>query len=284
MTIRGNRELGYLLEADFAGMLEDLSGRLSGFDGAKTFLVREGEIPVLVQCAPDCDLLEPTGRRVRIRKRHDTSLIAKLVINDDEFTFYLHYLGGELKIVGSYDFEPPIKSHDRFIGSAFFDNPPYGLYFEGMSTASQNNLIRRFYVPVVSLNYPALTDVLKTTIIPYVRNYSFLPEDGSVFVELDGSTVKITFYPNVKMFSPFWDEKFAQFPEEDITGIFYLYDDVPIRIRANKGNRYVTADNWVKTYSYNLTTDSVWSDDPQDCKVWRYGFVNNAFTFLPNRD
>lgn len=122
-----------------------IEGFAPNWPDLKTYLVWEGDIPVIVYCAENCRLVRPTGREVRMRKRHDVSIVALLMVNDDCIYYNLRYKPGRLELFEIVDFYLP----DEIVLSKTYGT---GLY-------SRPRGLERYRTPPVDSSLPGLGEI-----------------------------------------------------------------------------------------------------------------------------
>ena len=111
----------------------------------KTYLVWEDDIPVIVYCAENCRLVRPTGRKVRMRKRHDVSIVALLMVNDACIYYNMRYKPGRLELFEIVDF----RLSDDIVLSKTYGT---GLY-------SRPRGLERYRTPPIDSSLPGLGEI-----------------------------------------------------------------------------------------------------------------------------
>ena len=108
VTISGNSSNNeYVIGCEYFKRVDYIEGFAPDWPDLKTYLVWEDDIPVIVYCAENCRLVRPTGRKIRMRKRHDVSIVALLMVNDNYIYYDLRYTLGRLELFRILDFDIP---------------------------------------------------------------------------------------------------------------------------------------------------------------------------------
>lgn len=274
MVIHGNNEFEYSLDfkliksANYETLKDDVSNE------RRTFIVNIDGKAIFFNCNEDCELLEPTGVTIEIKKDNGGSVLNKILGEEVVEQFWLYYKKGILEIVNHTNFQESGEDQLRVVGRRFYDNVSLRAEDELFQSSESADEVRRFYVAVVKVEFPALDNVLKRDIIPFAQDYSFLPEDGSIYVELTDSSARIIFYPNLKTYSAFWDDALVRTYSYEKNAVFFI-NDRPVRIRTNEGNPFVESAHSFVSYVDNVALFPRWMDVTQDSFVWEYDIVDN---------
>lgn len=242
-------------------------------DNRTISLTKIDGVPIYVNSPEGCNLLDFTGGNVRIHRRYYVDVVGVLMGSYEVQSYLLYYRGGRLEIVNHINGYESEEQQRRLVGTVFYDSGCSENEDGICSAAESQGSQRRYYVPIVKVNFMALLRVLERDVIPFVRRYSFMPEDGSIFVELAEASVKISFFPNLRTFSPYWEDNLVRSSTYKKAAIFYLRGR-PIRIQANRDNPHVELTESNETYSFITVGAPEWLDETYDTHIWEYDLVD----------